>query len=217
MLKHARRLQQAPAGARSPQGVRPCERATIQPCVDLTLTLQMLRRSVVVVPWPSREFLQGDMHSNQLVSGLKHATKRLSQHLSAAAVSRNMLQTPCPPNTVAAAYAVPPCAPCPCSQQMQAAHRHQLRTPLQCVHTCPLYSYINPHHLGFIAVLAYLALRASCHCSKDGRLSDKVAEGGRPETSIETERLLGLLSYSSSSVLLGRWGCSRSPASSSAA
>jgi hypothetical protein len=66
---------------------------------------------------------------------------------------------------------------------------------------------------------AYLALRASCHCSSEGRLSqaDGGPVGGSPATSMDTERRLGLLSYSSSSVLAACFGeCSTSAASSSA-
>lgn len=71
------------------------------------------------------------------------------------------------------------------------------------------------HCCGVGCSMTHLARRASCHCSSDGRLSPPGAAGRRPDTSMETERRLGRLSYSSSSVL-ACGGCRTSPASSSA-
>lgn len=145
----------------------------------------MVSLSVVVVPCPSKEFLYSQPDSPHTVTTL-HQDVRTNNN-------------------------------CATTAEVAPDYSLALRGGSCISSWTPELSPCAPHMHCFCAgcSMPHLARLASCHCSSDGRLSPPGATGRRPDTSMETERRLGRLSYSSSSVL-ACGGCTTSPASSSA-
>jgi hypothetical protein len=125
-------------------------------CCCFNRTLHTVRRSVVVVPWPSIEFLQA----------------RQSKYVGV------------------------------CLSRVQ--------------HSCIDSQFLNTTHAACAmkssSAAAHLALLASCHCSREVRLSTLRPSNREALISMDTERRLGLLLYSSSSAVAG---VTSSPVSSS--